>query len=1056
MDPLVFIICLLQVCAAQGPVYVNPGSGGGQPAAVQSTGSAPLVTQTVYGFLDFTTTIGNTVMIFSPQSAPPPGAAPSPKQTTKTTVIETRPPTTSSAAPPAAIKPSKTVSSDPTSDKKARPASNVEVRVGAPATVVFSSVVEVRKPAASSKVQVLTGPASSEVHVQNRPPSSVVHIVKAPVSKVEVRGPAPSASPVPRPKSPPSSVVEVRGGASSVVFSPASRPPPQLLSSVVEVLSSSSSDDEPALLLGDNALEPEYDFLSRQPSEVVDETYKVINLKPSSKFHLKGRQSSSVHPNHKSSSKHVLVSSTRPGSSPKVRPTPVSSSARILKTAAPRPRPQAQQLEPTPVAGTLADETAALPLEALFSSAPGLTRNQRRPAHHRPGKHDEAADEAHVAPSAAHGSHGKHGKKHSSARQQAASAVRPTSTQRSGFRSTKTGSGNSRYSRPEVSTVSVVHETSTVAAGRRGQNRDAGAPPTRRTSGGSGYKARIQASSAAEHASAGTSVYKFKLNRPSGRWQYKTTPKPRVTIRRGQQEDEENGVAAGQAATSPQPPSAASAAQQQQPQFAPAATPQLPPLQPEPQALSRADTDADHDLEGPLPQGETEQQLASEDRATLLSNPDGDASPPVAETIKVEISTPADFKDVYYEIATIKSPYTFQVGTVRNTRFITVTSTFERLLEPSKTEAPGTAPGGVPTAAPAPAPENILSLEGSLPLEAGMATLPVLTLSPGTETPPLHTTTETFSTTTLLLKTHVLPIVAPAGNTTSRYTLVQSYQVTRHVTATRTLPPTHLFQFEASRALTDLSSHLEEAGSELHLELDLSDNHQQDGQLGREDHARPKKAPTPALLLDAANNQQLQPLPTPPPQPQLTPEQLQQLALLRYLNPGAAAALPQVVTTSRPVLRIETIFDSHVVPVYDGQSTVFSTIRRPVATVSKTEFEYGTATVAPQAPAPQPPLSPLNPLAPFNPLNPLQPQQQFAVTSTPVVTQTVVTETESKILKLTFGAKTAYTTLTSTRVVPTLLTTYVTTSVPVQATAPPAAAFPGFFPSPYAQFPFVG
>ncbi|XP_047122087.1 mucin-3A [Schistocerca piceifrons] len=993
------------VCAAQGPVYVNPGSGGGQPAAVQSTGSAPLVTQTVYGFLDFTTTIGNTVMIFSPQSAPPAGAAPSPKQTTKTTVIETRPPTTSSAAPPAAIKPSKTVSSDPTSDKKARPASNVEVRVGAPATVVFSSVVEVRKPAASSKVQVLTGPASSEVHVQNRPPSSVVHIVKAPVSKVEVRGPAPSASPVPRPKSPPSSVVEVRGGASSVVFSPASRPPPQLLSSVVEVLSSSSSDDEPALLLGDNALEPEYDFLSRQPSEVVDETYKVINLKPSSKFHLKGRQSSSVHPNHKSSSKHVLVSSTRPGSSPKVRPTPVSSSARILKTAAPRPRPQAQQLEPTPVAGTLADETAALPLEALFSSAPGLTRNQRRPAHHRPGKHDEAADEAHVAPSAAHGSHGKHGKKHSSARQQAASAVRPTSTQRSGFRSTKTGSGNSRYSRPEVSTVSVVHETSTVAAGRRGQNRDAGAA----------------ASSAAEHASAGTSVYKFKLNRPSGRWQYKTTPKPRVTIRRGQQEDEENGVAPAQ----------------------------LPPLQPEPQALSRADTDADHDLEGPLPQGETEQQLASEDRATLVSNPDGDASPPVAETIKVEISTPADFRDVYYEIATIKSPYTFQVGTVRNTRFITVTSTFERLLEPSKTEAPGTAPGGVPTAAPAPAPENILSLEGSLPLEAGMATLPVLTLSPGTETPPLHTTTETFSTTTLLLKTHVLPIVAPAGNTTSRYTLVQSYQVTRHVTATRTLPPTHLFQFEASRALTDLSSHLEEAGSELHLELDLSDNHQQDGQLGREDHARPKKAPTPALLLDAANN--------PPPQPQLTPEQLQQLALLRYLNPGAAAALPQVVTTSRPVLRIETIFDSHVVPVYDGQSTVFSTIRRPVATVSKTEFEYGTATVAPQAPAPQPPpLNPLNPLAPFNPLNPLQPQQQFAVTSTPVVTQTVVTETESKILKLTFGAKTAYTTLTSTRVVPTLLTTYVTTSVPVQATAPPAAAFPGFFPSPYAQFPFVG
>lgn len=30
-----------------------------------------LVTQTVYGFLDFTTTIGNTIMVFSPQSAAP-------------------------------------------------------------------------------------------------------------------------------------------------------------------------------------------------------------------------------------------------------------------------------------------------------------------------------------------------------------------------------------------------------------------------------------------------------------------------------------------------------------------------------------------------------------------------------------------------------------------------------------------------------------------------------------------------------------------------------------------------------------------------------------------------------------------------------------------------------------------------------------------------------------------------------------------------------------------------------------------------------------------------
>jgi hypothetical protein len=35
----------------------------------QQNEAVELLTQTVYGFLDFTTTIGNTVMVFSPQSA---------------------------------------------------------------------------------------------------------------------------------------------------------------------------------------------------------------------------------------------------------------------------------------------------------------------------------------------------------------------------------------------------------------------------------------------------------------------------------------------------------------------------------------------------------------------------------------------------------------------------------------------------------------------------------------------------------------------------------------------------------------------------------------------------------------------------------------------------------------------------------------------------------------------------------------------------------------------------------------------------------------------------
>lgn len=55
-----------------GPVYVNPDLAYEKPVAIASSQvvSPDLqITQTVYGFLDFTTTIGNTVMVFMPQSA---------------------------------------------------------------------------------------------------------------------------------------------------------------------------------------------------------------------------------------------------------------------------------------------------------------------------------------------------------------------------------------------------------------------------------------------------------------------------------------------------------------------------------------------------------------------------------------------------------------------------------------------------------------------------------------------------------------------------------------------------------------------------------------------------------------------------------------------------------------------------------------------------------------------------------------------------------------------------------------------------------------------------
>lgn len=52
---------------------------------------------------------------------------------------------------------------------------------------------------------------------------------------------------------------------------------------VTEVQESSEPEDDEEIILqdGNTISEPEYDFLSRQPTEFVEETYRVVNLKPS-------------------------------------------------------------------------------------------------------------------------------------------------------------------------------------------------------------------------------------------------------------------------------------------------------------------------------------------------------------------------------------------------------------------------------------------------------------------------------------------------------------------------------------------------------------------------------------------------------------------------------------------------------------------------------------------------------------------------------------------------------------------------------------------------------
>lgn len=126
-------------------------------------------------------------------------------------------------------------------------------------------------PALSSKVQVVANTPqllSSKVEVINPAPSKIF-------TKVEVISESPTRTP-------------------KLEQKPSSVQPSFVVSSIVEV---KSSDEEP-VLIGNNIGELEYDFLSRQPSEVVEETYKIINLKPSAKFHLKPRPLAGQTKNH--------------------------------------------------------------------------------------------------------------------------------------------------------------------------------------------------------------------------------------------------------------------------------------------------------------------------------------------------------------------------------------------------------------------------------------------------------------------------------------------------------------------------------------------------------------------------------------------------------------------------------------------------------------------------------------------------------------------------------------------------------------------------------------
>nr|SVE88474.1 EOG090X017N [Daphnia sinensis] len=488
-------------------------------------------------------------------------------------------------------------------------------------------------------------------------------------------------------------------------------------------------------------------------------------------------------------------------------------------------------------------------------------------------------------------------------------------------------------------------------------------------------------------------------------------------------------------------------------------------------------------------------------------------------TLRVQSVTPEGYSNIYYEIATVKSPYIMRLGAVRNTRYVTLTRSYTRLITPTPPPAvvatvddsdyslPDYEPEALlEPSQPLPDPENILGTttpyEQILKESSDTATLPAIIVAATevTNDYTMQTVTETFSTTELMLKTSILPY--QRAGTTSHMTLTQSYYITRVVVAVKTVPPEDLYRFIPSKTLTDISTNLQEAGSEhnerlLPGELEFSENDEYDQEddgprnekrvpppqgyssdadlssIGQEfdlssvDRPSPQVDLEPSLVDTAAefttrlstpplpnSFQQLEPsingnvpqqLPSGQETPILSPEQLQQLALFRYMNPYAAAGLPfgypglpgygagnvgggtQVITTSKPVVKTLDVIRTETVPIWNGVTTIYSTITRTKGTTVVTETEYGTATIT-------------------APVNPLFPGQQYTIVSSPVVTEVTTTSTELRIYRIIFRAQTTYTTVTSTTVFPTMVTTYVSSTVPIQPTAFPAGLFPGSYP----------
>ena len=156
---------------------------------------------------------------------------------------------------------------------------------------------------------------------------------------------------------------------------------------------------------------------------------------------------------------------------------------------------------------------------------------------------------------------------------------------------------------------------------------------------------------------------------------------------------------------------------------------------------------------------------------------------------------------------------------------------------------------------------------------------------------------------------------------------------------------------------------------------------------------------------------------------------------------------------STPVYRTETLYSTSTIPLFLGAKKFFTTLTQAVGVTTITEYETSTQQV-----------NNANGFGNFNQNNFNQNQNQnqqnqqqlfaapkiggggFVVTSEPVIRDTQVPSTIYKEIRITFRNTPTVTTLTTTSLVQTQITSYVTRTVRNQATLGAGNGFGGFNP----------